>query len=49
MDTEFIAKYIPLYVEAAKLTLGIGLIGIILSLIVGLLIAFIQYFKIPIL
>lgn len=49
MDTEFIAKYIPLYVEAAKLTLGIGLIGIILSLIAGLLIAFIQYFKIPIL
>ena len=49
MDTEFIAEYIPLYVEAAKLTLGIGLIGIILSLMVGLLIAFIQYYKVPVL
>ena len=49
MDIEFIVKYIPLYVEAAKLTLGIGLIGIVLSLLVGLLIALIQYFKIPVL
>lgn len=48
MDIEFITEYIPLYVEAAKLTLGIGLIGIVLSLIVGLLIAIIQYFSIPI-
>lgn len=49
MDAEFIAEYIPLYAEAAKLTLGIGLIGIVLSLIVGLLIAFIQYFNVPVL
>lgn len=49
MDTEFIVEYIPLYVEATKLTLGIGLIGIVLSLIIGLLISVIQYFKIPIL
>ncbi len=34
--------------EAAKLTLTIGLIGIVLSLIVGLLIAVIQYFKLPV-
>lgn len=49
MDTAFIVEYIPLYVEAAKLTLGIGLVGIVLSLIVGLLVAVIQYFKVPIL
>ena len=49
MDIEFIAEYIPLYVEAIKLTLGIGLAGIALALIAGLLIAVIQYFKIPIL
>ena len=49
MDTEFIAEYIPLYVEATGLTISIGLIGIILSLIVGLLIAVIQYFRVPIL
>lgn len=49
MDTGFIVKYIPLYVKAAKLTFGIGLVGIVLSLIVGLLLALIQYFKIPVL
>lgn len=49
MDTEFIVEYIPLYVEATKLTIGIGLIGIVLSLVIGLIIALIQYFKIPIL
>lgn len=49
MDTKFITEYIPLYVDAAKLTLGIGLIGIALSLVVGLLIALIQYFKVPVL
>lgn len=49
MDTEFIIEYIPLYAEAARLTICIGFIGIVLSLIAGLLIAFIQYFKIPVL
>ena len=49
MDTEFIAEYIPMYVEAAGLTISIGLIGIALSLLVGLLIAFLQYFKVPVL
>ena len=49
MDMEFIVRYLPLYVEAAKLTLGIGLVGILLSLLVGLVIACIQYFKVPLL
>lgn len=49
MDMEFIVRYLPLYVEAAKLTLGIGLVGIALSLLVGLVIACIQYFKVPLL
>ena len=49
MDTQFIAEYTPLYVKAAGLTLSIGLIGIALSLVVGLLIACIQYFKVPVL
>lgn len=49
MDMEFIVRYLPLYVEAAKLTLGIGLIGILLSLLVGLVIACIQYFRVPLL
>lgn len=49
MDMEFIVRYLPLYVEAAKLTLGIGLVGIALSLLVGLVIACNQYFKVPLL
>ena len=49
LDTIFMMKNIPLYVEAAKLTVVIGIIGILLSLLVGLVIAFIQYFKIPVL
>ena len=48
MDTEFIVKYIPLYVEATKLTLGIGLVGIVLSVVAGLLIVWIQYFRLPV-
>lgn len=49
MDFEFIEQNIPLYVEAAKLTLNIALKGILLSIIVGLICSLIRYFKIPIL
>lgn len=49
MDTDFIVKYIPLYVEAAKLTITIGIIGIILSFILGFICAMIRYYKIPML
>lgn len=49
MDFEFISKYTPMYVEAAKLTLSIAAIGIIGSLLVGFLCCLIRYFKIPIL
>ena len=36
MNWEFIFKYLPLYQEAALLTLKIGLIGIAVSIIIGL-------------
>lgn len=49
MDLEFIKKYIPLYVEAGELTLGIALIGIIGSIIVGLICSLIRYYRVPIL
>ena len=49
MDFEFISKYLPLYQDAAILTLKIGIIGIILSIIIGFIIAMIIYYKIPIL
>ena len=43
MDWEFIAKYTPEFVSAAILTLKIGGIGIILSIIVGILGSWILY------
>ena len=42
-------QYAPMYVEAAKLTLGLGAAGILLSLAVGLVCALIQYSKVPVL
>ncbi len=49
LDTAFIVKYAPLFVEAAKLTLKLGILGIIFSTIVGIICSLCQYFKIPIL
>lgn len=49
MDIDFITQYAPLYVEAAKLTLGLGIMGILFALVIGLICSLIQYFKIPVL
>ncbi len=49
MDTVFIAEYIPMYIEAAKLTLRLGIIGILFSLIIGVFCSMIQYYKVPVL
>lgn len=49
MDWSFIQKYAPMYVEAAGLTLRIGVIGILLSCILGLLCAAVQYERVPVL
>ena len=49
MDTEFIIKYIPLYIEAARLTIGLGIAGIFFSLLIGVSASLVQYFKIPVL
>lgn len=48
MDWEFIDKFAPLYVEAARLTLIIGVIGTLLAAAVGLLCALVKYFRVPI-
>lgn len=48
MDIDFIKEYTPLYIDAAKLTIGIALVGIILSIIVGIVCSIIHYYKIPI-
>ena len=49
MDWAFIQKYYPLYIEAAVLTVRIGVIGIILAAIVGMICAFSRYYKVPVL
>jgi polar amino acid transport system permease protein len=49
MNFDFIKEYYPLYIEAAKLTVRIAVIGIILSTIAGFLCSLIRYYKIPVL
>lgn len=49
MDFSVIEEYLPLYTEAAKLTVSLGVAGIAISILIGLFCAFVQYFKIPVL
>lgn len=49
MDTGFIAEYVPMYVEAAKLTLRLGITGILFSLVIGFFCSMIQYYRVPVL
>ena len=49
MDLAFIREYTPLYVEAAKLTIGIALFGILFSIVVCALCSIIRYYKVPVL
>lgn len=49
MNTEYILKVLPLYCDAALLTLRLGFAGIILSVITGLLCALARFWKIPVL
>ncbi len=49
MDFEFIREQTPLYIEAAKLTLHMAVIGVLLASIVGLVCSMIKYFRIPVL
>ena len=48
MNWEFIIKYLPLYQKAAILTVKIGVIGIVFAVLVGLICAAVQYYKIPV-
>ena len=48
MNLDILARYAPLYVDAAILTLRIAAIGIVGSLAVGLLVAAIRQYRIPI-
>ena len=49
MNRDFLVAMLPQYVKAAKLTLSIGLLGVLGSVLAGLLIAFIRVEKIPLL
>ncbi len=49
MDWEVIVQYLPLYGEAAKLTLCIGWMGILFAVGIGLLCAVITHYRIPLL
>ena len=49
MDKQVIISYIPLFKDALLLTLKIGWIGISISLLIGVLGAFLVHFKIPVL
>ena len=49
MDFEFIKQVIPMYQEAAVLTLQLAGIGILLSVLVGLICSLVKYYKIPVL
>ena len=48
MDGEVIMSYLPLYGEAALLTVKLGVIGIVFAIIVGLFCSMIQYYKVPV-
>ena len=49
MDAGVLREYWPLYVQAAGLTLRLGLAGILLATAVGLLCAAVQFFRVPVL
>lgn len=49
MDFGVIKEYLPLYEKAFLLTIKIGWIGILLSLVLGILMAFILFYRVPVL
>ncbi|MEE1312177.1 MAG: amino acid ABC transporter permease [Lachnospiraceae bacterium] len=48
MDTAYMLEKLPIYIEAAKLTFQLGIIGILLSLVIGFVCSLVQYYKVPI-
>ncbi|MFV0314316.1 MAG: amino acid ABC transporter permease [Anaerotignum sp.] len=49
MDLQFMVKYIPMYIDAGILTIRIGMLGIFLSLVIGLFCSLVTYYKLPVL
>ena len=49
LNMDFMARYLPWYVDAAKLTVVIAFWGILFSLLVGLTCAVLRYYRVPVL
>lgn len=49
MDLNFIQEQIPLYVEAAGVTVTMAAVGVVLAIIAGLICSIVRYFRIPVL
>ena len=49
MDLEVLREYLPLYTEAFLLTIRIGWSGILLSFGIGIVTAFVSYYRVPVL
>lgn len=47
MDWGFMAEYLPMYGQAAWLTVRLGVMGIIFAVLVGFICAAIQYYRLP--
>ena len=48
MNIEVLQNYLPLYREAAWLTVRLGFLGILFAIIIGLICAWVQYLKVPV-
>lgn len=48
LNFDFMAKYLPLYIDAAKLTVEIAFWGILFSLLTGIICAMLRYYRVPI-
>ena len=49
LNFEFMAEYLPLYVDAARLTIRVSFWGILLALLVGVICAVLRYYRVPLL
>ena len=49
LNWDVIAQYIPLYQKAAILTVKLGALGVLFAVLIGLICALVQYYKIPVL
>ena len=47
MNAEVLNEYLPLFGEAALLTVGLGLAGIGLAIVIGLICSLVQFYRIP--